>query len=87
MVVSKSSQDYALIVDLYDDVIPYSERPDVDFYVQAALETGEPVLEVGCGTGRVLIPTARAGLQITGLDRSDVMFNICSEPLRQSVFG
>jgi ubiquinone/menaquinone biosynthesis C-methylase UbiE len=87
MVVSKSSQDYALIVDLYDDVIPYSERPDVDFYVQAALETGEPALEVGCGTGRVLIPTARAELQITGLDRSDVMFNICSEPLRQSVFG
>ena len=39
------------------------------------------MLEVGCGTGRVLIPTARAGLQITGLDQSVAMLNICRERL------
>jgi SAM-dependent methyltransferase len=35
------------------------------------------VLEVGCGTGRVLIPTARAGMAITGLDLSASMLAVC----------
>ncbi|MBN1485803.1 MAG: hypothetical protein JXA37_13900 [Chloroflexia bacterium] len=40
-----------LIAGLYDHVTPYRERPDVDFSVQAARESGGPVLEIGCGTG------------------------------------
>jgi SAM-dependent methyltransferase len=34
---------------------------------------GEPRAEVGCGTGRVLIPTARAGVEVVGLDLSPHM--------------
>jgi len=45
-------------------------RGDIAFYVDEARRCGSPVLEMGCGTGRILIPTAEAGLQITGLDRS-----------------
>lgn len=41
---------------------------DVDFYVEEALEAGAPVLELGCGTGRILVPSALAGVRITGLD-------------------
>ena len=40
---------------------------DVDFYVGLAAQTGGPVLEVGCGTGRILIPTARQ-VHIDGVD-------------------
>ena len=40
----------------------------VDFYLDLARETGGPVLELGCGTGRVAIAMARAGLDVTGLD-------------------
>jgi SAM-dependent methyltransferase len=40
------------------------------------------VLEVGCGTGRVLIPTARAGVEITGLDLSKHMLAVCREHLK-----
>ncbi|MEW6751751.1 MAG: class I SAM-dependent methyltransferase [Candidatus Latescibacterota bacterium] len=46
---------------------------DVDFYVAAACQAGSPVLELGCGTGRVLLPLARAGLQVVGLDTSQAL--------------
>lgn len=38
------------------------------FYTALAEETGGPVLEIACGTGRVSIPIARLGLRVTGLD-------------------
>ena len=61
-------RQYSVTAEFYDHIVPYRERRDVDFFVEMAKETGGPVLEVGCGTGRVLIPTARAGVEITGLD-------------------
>ena len=41
---------------LYDSVPLYQERRDVDFYVAQARATNGAVLEVGCGTGRILLP-------------------------------
>ena len=38
------------------------------FYRALAQETGGPVLEIGCGTGRVTIPIAQLGFPVTGLD-------------------
>ena len=73
--------DYAFVADLYDYVVPYQTRPDVPFFVEAASAGGGPVLEVGCGTGRILIPTARAGITITGLDLSPHMLAICRQNL------
>ena len=52
---------YAFVADLYDYVVPYRSRADIAFWVEAAQQSGGPVLEVGCGTGRVLMPTLRAG--------------------------
>jgi ubiquinone/menaquinone biosynthesis C-methylase UbiE len=69
--------EYSSVADLYDYVVPYKERQDVAFFVEVAKEAGGRVLEVGCGTGRVLIPTARAGVEITGLDLSPDMLKIC----------
>lgn len=43
---------------------------DVEFYVGLARESGGRVLEMGCGTGRILLPTARAGVRIHGVDLS-----------------
>ena len=39
------------------------------------------MLEIGCGTGRLLIPTARAGVSVTGLDNSEDMLAICRRKL------
>jgi SAM-dependent methyltransferase len=77
-----SGYDHApFIAEFYDFVVPYATRPDVRFYVDVAREYGGPVLELGCGTGRVLIPTARAGVDITGLDASERMLAVCRERL------
>src|SRR5213592_1966285 len=73
--------EYAFIADLYDYVVPYRTRPDIEFFVDAARASHGPVLEVGCGTGRVLIPTARAGIDITGLDLSSRMLDACRRRL------
>ena len=75
--------DYAPIADLYDHVGLYRDRPDVAFFVDAAREAGSPVLEIGSGTGRVLIPTARAGVAIVGLDSSPAMLAVCRRYLAE----
>ena len=46
---------------LYDSVPLYAARQDAGFYVEEAKAARGPVLEVGCGTGRILLPIARAG--------------------------
>lgn len=76
-----TQDEYANSAEFYDYVQPYAERKDVAFFVDLARESGGPVLEVGCGTGRVLLPTARAGIEICGLDLSGVMLGICREKL------
>ena len=82
MNLTSGYDEYAFIADLYDHVVPYRERPDVGFFVAAAIEAGSPVLEVGCGTGRVLIPTARAGIDVVGLDLSSHMLTVCRQRLQ-----
>jgi ubiquinone/menaquinone biosynthesis C-methylase UbiE len=48
-------------------------RVDIDFYVALAKAARPPVLELACGTGRITIPIARAGVPITGVDSSREM--------------
>lgn len=48
-------------------------RRDVTFWRDVSLRTGGRVLELGCGTGRVTLPLARAGVPIVGVDRSAEM--------------
>src|SRR5258707_15364812 len=68
--------------ELYDSFIAdyYDESPvvkgrlhDVAFYREAARDFGDPVLELGCGTGRITMSIAEAGKRITGLDLSERM--------------
>ena len=75
------ADQYGLIAGLYDHVGLYRDRPDLEFYLDAAREAGSPVLEIGSGTGRVLIPIARAGIEITGLDLSPSMLSVCRQRL------
>src|SRR5689334_10632334 len=63
------------IGEMYDAVRIYQTRRDVEFWVDAARAAKGPVLELGCGTGRVLLPIARAGVEVTGLDRSRPMLD------------
>jgi SAM-dependent methyltransferase len=46
---------------------------DIPFYLDEARKCGGPVLELGCGTGRVSIPLAQEGFEVTGIDISRPM--------------
>jgi SAM-dependent methyltransferase len=48
-------------------------RRDVPFWRNVALNAGGPVLELGCGTGRISLPLAKAGVDLVGVDRSAPM--------------
>jgi len=78
------ASSYDAIADfglLYDSVPIYAERPDVEFYVSEAARVESAVLELGCGTGRILLPLARAGCAVSGLDSSDRMLARCRAKL------
>ena len=58
------------------------DRGDIAFYKKYAVEVGSPVLELGCGTGRILIPIAQEGIDAHGLDMSREMLGICETKVR-----
>jgi len=72
-------QETPFVAEVYDQL--YAGRPDITFWIEEAQASGGPVLEVACGTGRVLVPTAQAGVTITGLDLSEHMLRFCRERL------
>ena len=66
---------YDSIAGIYD---PWSRSvtEDVDFYVERALASGGPVVELAVGTGRIAIPIARAGIDVIGVDSSPGMLAV-----------
>jgi len=46
---------------------------DIPFYLKQARKSGDPILELGCGTGRVTIPLAENGFDVTGLELCESM--------------
>jgi SAM-dependent methyltransferase len=66
---------YADYAEFYD--LDHRGGADVPFYLAYAAQCGSPVLELGCGTGRVLIPLAEAGHEMIGVDLSEPMLARC----------
>jgi SAM-dependent methyltransferase len=66
---------YDSIIAEYYDTSPLvsNRRQDLAFYLETAASSHGPVLELGCGTGRIAIPIAQSGLHVTGLDISQKM--------------
>jgi len=68
------------IADYYDSSpILVQRTQDIGFYVDAAKQSGEPVLELGCGTARITMAIAEAGYRIVGLDISERMLQRATE--------
>jgi SAM-dependent methyltransferase len=53
--------------------------PDLEFYLDYARQCGSPVLELACGTGRLLVPMAEAGFAMSGVDLSKNMLAVCKK--------
>jgi SAM-dependent methyltransferase len=62
-------------------------RRDIPFWRTLALQSEGPVLELGCGTGRIAIPLARAGVSLVGIDRSDAMLARARQRIRRGRLG
>jgi SAM-dependent methyltransferase len=74
--------------DLYDDAALYDweyrrRRDDVGFYRMLADERGGPILDLGCGTGRLLVPLLRSGHTVVGVDRAPAMLARAAARLRR----
>ncbi|HLB47309.1 MAG TPA: class I SAM-dependent methyltransferase [Anaerolineales bacterium] len=73
---------YDLLAHFYDlENADFIE--DLDFWVGLAKESGGPVLELGCGSGRVTQQIARAGITIVGLDNSEPMLALARAKLNR----
>jgi SAM-dependent methyltransferase len=77
------TRQYDQLASLYD-LVHADIRDDIPFYVALAAETGGPVLELGCGSGRTLVPLAEAGYDIVGLDSSEEMLERARMRLERS---
>lgn len=84
--MSDTSQDTATFdrfARFYDgDYRNYDD--DIDAIAMLAEEYGDPILELGSGTGRVLLPLAAAGHTITGVDISPALTTLAEEKLRRN---
>jgi SAM-dependent methyltransferase len=67
----RDAYETAEFAEVYDAV--YADREDTDFWLTTAAAAEGPLLEIGCGTGRVVLALARAGHEVTGLDLSAPM--------------
>jgi SAM-dependent methyltransferase len=60
-------------------------RADIPFWLGLARRQGSPVLELGCGTGRVLVPLAEAGYDVYGLDIDIEMLKFCRQQIPATI--
>jgi len=73
---------YVNYADYYDCDVG-NVTVDIPLFLEYAEQTGDPILELACGTGRILIPIAEAGYKIHGLDISENMLIIAEEKVKE----
>jgi len=76
--LSASPSPYDAIARVYD-LWSASVTEDVEFYVEEAQASGGPVVELACGTGRVSVPVAKAGIRVIGVDASAGMLEVARD--------
>ena len=71
---------YGIVATWWDEF--NRDGPEIDFF-RRFVEEGQPALDAGCGTGRLLIPFLRAGLDVDGCDVSPDMLARCRSRAEQ----
>ena len=81
----RDPSDAARLAALYDlDTAPLEGGPDVEWFGGLARRTGGPILELGCGTGRIAVPIAQDGHHVVGLDQSAAMLERAERRARRA---
>ena len=73
---------YGLMAERWAEFL--QETPELAFFHQQIARYGEPVLDLACGTGRLLIPLLQAGIDVEGCDLSGDMLAHCRERAAQA---
>ncbi len=68
---------YGLVAQYWAEF--HVEGPEIAYYQKLIARHGQPALDVACGTGRLLLPYLRAGLDVDGCDISPDMLALCRE--------
>jgi len=78
--------DYDSIAPFYD--IEHAQfDEDLDMYRNFAELSGGKILELACGSGRLLLPLARDGFQVMGVDTSVAMLKLAEHALAEAGVG
>ena len=79
---------YGIVAQHWAEFQNYSEdAPEVAYYRKFIGRYGQPALDVACGTGRLLLPYLRAGLDVDGCDISPDMLAHCREKAAKEGFS
>lgn len=76
-------KEYNYLDAAFYDYYSLGVEGDVSFYLEEARKAATTVLEIGCGTGRILLPLAEAGVSVVGLDREPDMLAVLRSKLAQ----
>jgi len=80
--MSSAADSYSVTAKHYEGAYAAKQDlVDLPFYLELAQQSIAPILEIACGTGRVLLPIARKGIDIHGVDNSQPMLKILRERL------
>lgn len=69
------------VVKYYDQTLAVTSSGDIAWFVDQAKTSGGSVLDLACGTGRLAIPLAEAGLEVTAIDSSPEMLQLFRDKL------
>jgi SAM-dependent methyltransferase len=75
-------KEYDLIAEFYDE-LQKDYLADIPLWLEYAEKCGSPILELACGTGRILLPLAQAGFKVTGVDISEKMLAKAEEKIEK----
>ncbi len=85
------SAKWVILKDFYEDggelfeyVFSEEKKDDISFYINIAREVGGDILEIACGSGRILIPMAKKGINVVGFDNSMTMLRLADKKITQN---
>lgn len=88
MKVQPQTWHYGIVAQHWAEFENYSEdAPEIAFYQKYIEQEGQPALDVACGTGRLLLPYLRAGLDVDGCDISPDMLALCRKKAEREGFA
>lgn len=74
-------------LDMYYDDVHHDIVGDVDFYLSESIKYGSRILEVGCGTGRLLLRFAEQGRAVYGIDNSSIAIDLLERKIEKIEMG